>query len=981
MSEKKKISSYPVLLTEWDWEKNNAQGIHPDDISIGSTIKVHWKCSLGHQWQATPNNRSRGQGCPICAGRKVEIGFNDLASKYPNIANSWHPTKNEDLLPTQVTSGSHKKVWWICKECGSEWQTTVSNRVAGKGCPVCSRKRQVLTKEQNHIKKEGSFAYHYSELLTEWDYEKNVVNPEEITKNSNRKVWWRCHVCGHSWETTVYHRTVRNQGCPVCANKTTTSKNCLATTHPHILGKWNYKRNTSITPMDVTAGSNKKVWWICEKGHEWQSSVQKIVNVGVCPVCCGQRVEVGYNDLATLNPELAKEWHPVKNGDLLPIHFTPGSSKVKIWWLCPKGHEYQATIANRTNGTGCPICKKEQKTSFPEQAIFYYLGKIAHAKNRYLYEGKTEIDIYLPDYRIGIEYDGYYYHTGRESLLKEQKKDKLLLTKGITIIRIKEVKDLSLYHDTDKLIYCRNIGDYSWLKEVILKILERLPITNNYILDIDFKRDSSDIMSQYIQTEKENSLAEKYPELASEWHPSRNGYVKPTMVSYSSGKKVWWLGKCGHEWQSSVDSRIKGVGCPICANKEVLEGFNDLATTHPLLASEWDYEKNGSLFPNTVTFGSDKKVWWICERGHSYQATIANRYYGKNCPYCANVKVLKGYNDLASQFPAIAEEWDYSKNSETPDNVLPGSNKKVWWKCKVCGHEWMANPNHRVYRHSGCPACSGRVSTPTENLSISNPELCKEWNKNRNSKKPSEYRPHSNQKVWWICSVCGYEWEAKISERSNGTGCPCCAGKKIVQGINDLVTMRPNLIPEWNYEKNIAVSPTNVTIGSHKKVWWKCLKCNYEWQASIANRSKGRGCPMCAKKTTAKSKEKSIFQYTPYGTFIKEYPSVKKAQENTGLKKISPSSEKKKTTGGFIWLLEKDDGKALKIASTINHSRTTYKNIPVLQYSLDGSFLRKYSSSGEAERQNDIASSKVGECCRGKRKTAGGFIWKYDTTE
>ena len=147
-------------------------------------------------------------------------------------------------------------------------------------------------------------------------------------------------------------------------------------------------------------------------------------------------------------------------------------------------------------------------------------------------------------------------------------------------------------------------------------------------------------MSQYIQTEKENSLAEKYPELASEWHPSRNGYVKPTMVSYSSGKKVWWLGKCGHEWQSSVDSRIKGVGCPICANKEVLEGFNDLATTHPLLASEWDYEKNGSLFPNTVTFGSDKKVWWICEKGHSYQATIANRYYGKNCPYCCGQAFL-----------------------------------------------------------------------------------------------------------------------------------------------------------------------------------------------------------------------------------------------------------------------------------------------------------------------------------------------------
>ncbi len=981
MSEKQYISSYPDLLSEWDWEKNDSNGIYPDDISIGSVRKVHWTCSLGHSWEATPNNRSRGQGCPVCAGRKILIGYNDLTSKHPKVAADWHPVKNDGLMPTQVTVGSNKKVWWLCNECGNEWQTSVANRVAGKGCPICGRKKQGLVKEQKHVAQKGSFALHYPQLLEEWDYEKNTVDPQEITKNSTRRVWWKCSTCGHSWATTVSHRTIRESGCPACKNKVTTSNNCLEMTHPHILKKWNYKRNHTVSPKDVTAGSNKKVWWLCSEGHEWEASVTSIVNGGMCPVCCGQQVEVGYNDLASVNPDLAKEWHPTKNGDLLPTQFTAGSSRVKIWWLCPKGHEYQTTIANRTHGTGCPICERERKTSFPEQAIFYYFNKLTTAENRYLFNGKTEIDVYLPEYQIGIEYDGYYYHTSQEASVKEKRKDAILMSHGISIIRVKEVKNTDVNCDSKNIIYCRNSGNYAYLKDVIAKIIQRIPALNACDLDINIERDSAAIMSQYIASEKENSLAVKNPLLASEWHPTRNGYVTPEMVSYASGKKVWWLGKCGHEWSAVIANRIAGNGCPICANKEVLEGYNDLVTTHPQLAQEWDYTKNGSLSPKAFTFGSDKKVWWLCSQGHSYQATISNRYFGKNCPYCSNTKVLKGYNDLASQYPEIASEWDYSKNAEAPDAVMSGSNKNVWWKCKKCGHEWVTNPNHRVFRQSGCPACSGRVATSDKNLMRANPELCKEWNYTRNPKAPNEFRPQSSQKVWWVCSTCGYEWKAKISERSKGTGCPCCAGKKVVKGINDLATTYPELVSEWNYEKNGQSSPDAITAGTHRKYWWKCSSCGYEWQAAVSNRSKGRGCPSCARKATTESKEKAIFQYSSYGEFLKEYSSIKEAKEATGLNTLHVSSPQKKTVGGFIWLLQRDDNKGLEIAATINQSRTIYKRRPVLQFSLNGTFIKRYSSSGEAERLNGIAQSKVGACCRGKAKTAGGFIWKYDISE
>lgn len=274
--------------------------------------------------------------------------------------------------------------------------------------------------------------------------------------------------------------------------------------------------------------------------------------------------------------------------------------------------------------------------------------------------------------------------------------------------------------------------------------------------------------------------------LLQEWNYEKNQSVSSHTEHTTSKTKVWWKCLlCGHEWETAICYRHKGSGCPKCAKKKVSVSRKtpspgqSLEDTFPNVAKEWHSTKNGTLLPSDVSGKSHQKVWWLGECGHEWEAIVSSRTNGSGCPYCSVQKVLRGYNDLETLYPSIALEWHPTKNGTlSPSDFTAKSNKKFWWKCPMCDHEWMANPNHRVYRHSGCPACSGRVSTPTENLSISNPELCKEWNKNRNSKKPSEYRPHSNQKVWWICSVCGYEWEAKISDRSNGTGCPMCAKKR-----------------------------------------------------------------------------------------------------------------------------------------------------------------------------------------------------------
>lgn len=112
------------------------------------------------------------------------------------------------------------------------------------------------------------------------------------------------------------------------------------------------------------------------------------------------------------------------------------------------------------------------------------------------------------------------------------------------------------------------------------------------------------------------------------------------MFFANSHKKMWWKCNKGHEWQATIASRNKGSGCPYCAGKKVLKGYNDLQTVNPTLASEQNYGKNGNLVPDKLTANSSKKVWWKCEKGHEWEAQVYNRNNGRGCPYCAGRKKL-----------------------------------------------------------------------------------------------------------------------------------------------------------------------------------------------------------------------------------------------------------------------------------------------------------------------------------------------------
>lgn len=288
----------------------------------------------------------------------------------------------------------------------------------------------------------------------------------------------------------------------------------------------------------------------------------------------------------------------------------------------------------------------------------------------------------------------------------------------------------------------------------------------------------------------QTDLATLRPDLAREWDQERNGPdVSPANVRPGSGKHAWWLGACGHSWRAVIASRSgpHGRGCPFCANKAVLPGFNDLATTHPHLRASWSTTNQRG--PEEVTAGSSFEAVWRCERGHEWKQTVqARAVRGTGCPYCGNVVVLAGLNDLATVNPELAAEWDSDPgaNTKSPTQVLGRSGHRARWRCSK-GHRWTATVANRGAGH-GCPYCAGRRVIPAAtDLASRRPDLVSEWGP-RNTVAPSEVAPYSHRKYGWVCSR-GHDFSASPANRSNGFGCPYCAGQRPWRGETDLATL------------------------------------------------------------------------------------------------------------------------------------------------------------------------------------------------
>lgn len=271
-----------------------------------------------------------------------------------------------------------------------------------------------------------------------------------------------------------------------------------------------------------------------------------------------------------------------------------------------------------------------------------------------------------------------------------------------------------------------------------------------------------------------------------------------------------------------------------------------LQTRKPKLALQWHPTRNSPLTPRDVTVFSNRKVWWICGKGHEWQAVISNRSLGTGCPYCAGHKVHR-QNCLSAVNPALASEWHPSRNAPlTPADVTSRTHRKVWWLCGK-GHEWLADINNRTQRN-GCPYCSGHKTCKDNCLRTVNPELAAEWHPARNAPLTSaDVTARSGRTIWWICPK-GHEWQAKVADRSAGMRCPHCSGRKPRRRKKRLEIAEPRIAREWHPEWNGRRKPKDVSPLSLRVVWWKCRN-GHEVREPVAARYKRKGCPVCRLKS------------------------------------------------------------------------------------------------------------------------------------
>jgi very-short-patch-repair endonuclease len=338
----------PELAKQWHPTKNG--DLTANDVMIGSRHPAWWKCSVkNHEWTAPVSRRKKGAGCPFCTGRKAG-NDNSLKRLHPELSKQWHPTKNGDLTSSDVTAGSNRKVWWQCKkDANHEWDANIFSRVNGRGCPYCSHRIF------HHNDREDSLAHCFPNLIKEWDFQLNKTDPFKIYPNSNKPAFWICiNDSRHKWSTKIINRTVNKAECPYCTNNKVGISNCLKTTHPEVAKEWHLTKNGDLTPLDLSFGSNRRVWWQCSKdsNHEWLASIKrKVSKHTACPYC-------------TLTPQSRQE---------LMITF----ELIRFFKdINPKG--FKTTVK----------------------------GKV------------TSIDIYIPQLKLGIEFDGSYWHKDKHVLDK-----------------------------------------------------------------------------------------------------------------------------------------------------------------------------------------------------------------------------------------------------------------------------------------------------------------------------------------------------------------------------------------------------------------------------------------------------------------------------------------------------------------------------------------------------------------------------------
>ncbi|MVU76002.1 hypothetical protein GPX89_01940 [Nocardia sp. ET3-3] len=573
----------PTVAEEWHPTLNG--DVTPRDVFAGSDFRAWWQCkSCGHQWASKLQKRVQlGRGCPECAvARRARTQATpqpgkSLADLLPHLAAEWHPTRNE-LTPSDVMPGSGAKAWWLCPVCGNEWETVVTSRAReGRGCRKCWHVRRGIlraTPKPGH-----SFADEHPLAAAEWHPTHNGdCEPSNVRPYSKTPRWWIC-AAGHEWEVAPADRT-RNEQCPECAKsrrsdskRTPKPGRSLADLYPEIAAEWHPTLNGKLTAADVNPGGRQKRWWQCRANeHAWLTPPYKRTMRGDdCPRC--SLIGVSARQLR-LEYELAAAGLPVSHGHPpIPVN---RRRPVRCDIVIPSlnliieydGVRFHRGLDRQDRAQSAALTSAGWTVLRVRELPLHGLGgdevfvsptesiKSVALKVLGSLEKRGYVADRLNDYRTSA--DTWGESDARKAI--HQHRTVSLATKNPTLAaEFDPAKNDGVRADqvhpgthTRFVWSCSNCG-HDWTAAVSTRA------SGHGCPRCRYRK----VAEKLSRPEPGKSFADKYPTIALQWHPNRNGTLTPDQVRPASNKLVWWICHKGHEWSARV-ARRRSLRCPDC---------------------------------------------------------------------------------------------------------------------------------------------------------------------------------------------------------------------------------------------------------------------------------------------------------------------------------------------------------------------------------------------------------------------------------
>ena len=712
----KKIN-WSHLSFKYDDERNN---IDKKELTAGSHFDAWWICvkDNNHRIKKQIRNVVRGYNCPYCK-EEVYDGKNSIKELSNEWISEWDFSKNQSISPAEITRKYPNKVWWHC-ENNHSWSESPKRRLSNNiGCRICNQLRGLDSTNKRIIERKGSLLDAIPQIQKYWA-EDNLMLASDLPPGSNKTIWLNRPSDGELISTSPKALTrssdVLDKEIGIIKKQTSMPHRAdsFAARHPELMNEW--LDSNSRAPDSIAEFSGYLADWCCSNcGYKWKTTIASRSSGRGCPKCSkkvgsqkriAQKVEKD-GSASERFPNLRKEWHPVKNSGV-DLENKTAKSGFLAWWQCDYGHEWRASIANRTAGSACPLCAgrgSKIELRVMSEMEFFFDEIIWQFRNEC-----GELDIYLPQIKTGIEVDGYPWHKGKGD--KDQGKTARFYENGIRVVRL---RDSRLTEEvSDSVIFDNHLGDkgiYKGIIKLIKLIVESEELINSYALHGQFVFEDryKEQLTRYPRPPDGRAISDSLSKEDLAWDYELNHPITPDMV-YAGSNTQYWFNCPKHEnYQTTPKSRARGTGCKQCGYEQasLKKGQNtplDQALSEYINLLPVKLINQDTLNLQHLSINSHKKCDWTCSRGHIWNRSIRDIVNRPICPQC---RVYEG--SVLVKTPLYAEWWDQEKNELKPSEVLAGSGKRYYWKCRCCNHEWVDTPAQiTTKKGKSCPLCKAK---------------------------------------------------------------------------------------------------------------------------------------------------------------------------------------------------------------------------------------------------------------------------------